>query len=110
MRELRKSITRTLATLALASFGLLLSAQTARAEIYADFQVLPSALGGATNTPVLLDSTSGDYAERLTFGANDKFYSDAYWVLSGTTRNEDTTVVNAGTTGIGVDYSIYAIF
>jgi PEP-CTERM motif len=97
-------------------FGLLamgLSISTASAaEVLPDFTIDINALSTVINVPTLLvaDKFTGNYNEVLTVTAPGQFATEAYWDAGQVVHDDGTIPYNAGTTKLGVDYAIYALF
>lgn len=98
-------------TLAVASFAALGVANSVNAATFPDFTVDPTAYDrfNVGITSFTADKITGNYVEVITFGAGT-FNFSILWQAGQFVANDGTVPVNAGTTGLGFDYGLYATY
>jgi hypothetical protein len=89
---------------ALLAAGAMAFAGSAHADLYPDFQVDPTAYGGAA--VFTADKMTGNYVEVVTFNANNTFDVSLLWQAGLFLSNDGSQVVSH--TGVGVSYDLYA--
>lgn len=102
-------------TLAITSLSVLMSAPfTTNADVFNPFQVNPNAFGDAQGTiglnPFTADKITGNYVEIATFNLDSTFDVALKWEAGQFVTNNGEDPILAGTTGLGVTYSLYALF
>jgi hypothetical protein len=105
---LRKTLMACAATAVCAFSANIASAQTA---LFADFTVDPT--GPAAN--FVADKITGNYVEIANFipsgtSAPGTFTANLYWKAGAFVANDGTNQINSSTTGLGVNYGIYALY
>jgi len=105
---LRKTLMACAATAVCAFSANVASAQT---TVFADFTVDPT--GPAAN--FVADKITGNYVEIANFtpsgtSAPGTFTANLYWKAGAFVSNDGTNQINSSTTGLGVNYGIYALY
>lgn len=77
----------------------------ASAAIFPDFTFDPAA-----SAPFVADKITGNYTEIVTFDGAGNFATSIQWSAGQFVSNDGNTPLNAGTTRLGVDYGMYALF
>jgi hypothetical protein len=97
--------------LATAIVGTGLASTAAMAAAFPDFTVDPTAYDrfNVGITSFTADKITGNYVEVITFGAGT-FSVSILWQAGQFVANDGTTPISAGTTGLGFDYGLYALF
>jgi PEP-CTERM motif-containing protein len=109
MEKSRKSMMRKTLFGTIAALSLVLLPALAGADPLNDFQITPSALGSPA-APITADKAVGGYVETFSVTGPGTFTSDAYWVAGQYFANDGTLALFPVQDGLGIDYSIYAIF
>lgn len=96
--------------LALAAIGAvsLAMAGPAAADLFPDFTINPAAFSGAL--PFNADKITGNYVEVITVNGGGTFDVSIKWEAGQFVASDGTSPINAGTTGLGVSYNLYALF
>jgi hypothetical protein len=86
-------------------------AGAAKADLYPDFSVNPTAYGGSGTFTA--DKITGNYTEVITFNANGTFDISLLYQAGQFVANDGTVALNGGGpggTGLGATYGLYALF
>jgi hypothetical protein len=104
-----KMICKTLLAVAVTAVCALGSnAAMAQSALFPDFTVqIPGTTGTAGQ--FVADKMTGNYTEIINFAANT-FNVSLYWKAAAFVANDGTNSLDAGTTRLGVDYNIYALY
>jgi hypothetical protein len=78
------------------------------AAVFPDFKVDPDMASPASNFTA--DKITGNYAETITFTGPNTFTVSLKWEAGQFVANDGVTPVGAGTSRLGVDYGLYALF
>lgn len=100
---IRKTLLACAVTAAVA-FG----ANASAAELFPDFKV-DASLGG-TNATFTADKITGNYVEIIDFSNTGTFQVSLYWKAAAFVSNEGSNQLDAGDTGLGVNYGLYALY
>ena len=104
---MKNTIRKTLlACAATAAMGVSVSASAD--TIFQDFTV--NANLGGTNAIFVADKMTGNYTEIIDFTNTGKFHVELYWKAAAFVKNDGKTQLDAGDTGLGVNYGIYALY
>ncbi|SMP59708.1 flocculation-associated PEP-CTERM protein PepA [Noviherbaspirillum suwonense] len=82
------------------------TAASAQSTIFNDFTINPV----GENANFVADKMTGNYVEIATFGANNSFDVSLYWKAAAFVSNDGTQQIDAGRSGLGSDYGIYALY
>jgi hypothetical protein len=96
---------------AILAVGAMAVGGSAWADSYPDFQVNPTAYGGAA--PFTADKMTGNYVEVITFNTNNTFNISLLWQAGQFVANDGANPLpNGGPNGTGLTntYSMYALF
>lgn len=85
------------------------SGNAVAAPVLPDFTLNTTVFGGP-NAALVADKFTGNYKEVLTITGLNTFSTVAYWDMGQIVFDDGGTPYNAGQTGLGVTYSIYAVF
>jgi len=85
------------------------SGTASAAPVLPDFTLNTTVFGGP-NAALVADKFTGNYNEVLTVTGANTFSTVAYWDAGQIVHNDGTVPYAAGQTGMGVTYSIYALF
>ena len=84
------------------------NAAMAQSALFPDFTIqIPGTSG--TSGQFVADKMTGNYTEIINFAANT-FNVSLYWKAAAFVSNDGTNSLDAGTTRLGVDYNIYALY
>ena len=102
-----KMIRKTLLAVAVTAVCALGStAAMAQSALFPDFTIDPTGL----NANFTADKMTGNYVEIATFNPGNTFNVSLYWKAAAFVANDGTSQLDAGRTGLGVDYGIYALY
>jgi hypothetical protein len=91
--------------------SLLLGASTASAANFPNFTINAASIEGANIPAFVADKITGNYDEFATFDStNNTFSLSLKWEAGQFVQNDGATALNAKTTGLGTDYSVYALY
>ena len=94
-----------------AATALTLSGVASAAPVFLDFTVDNSAFVPELNeTSFVADKLNGGYAEQVTISALGQVVAAAYANFGTFFANQGADIINAGTSRLGVDYGLYALF
>lgn len=89
----------------------ILAAGSASATVFPDFGVTQGIYGaGAGAATFTADKITGNYVEVITFTGPSTFNISLKWEAGQFVANDGTLPLSAGTTRLGVDYGLYAVF
>jgi hypothetical protein len=92
----------------IAATAALVVAGSASAVVFPDFRVDPDLIAGGPT--FVADKVTGNYAEVITFGPGNAFTVSLQWSAGQFVTNDGVTAIPAGTSRLGVDYGLYALF
>jgi hypothetical protein len=102
-----KMIRKTLLAVAVTAVCALGStAAMAQSALFPDFTIDPI----GANANFTADKMTGNYVEIATFNPNNTFNVSLYWKAAAFVANDGTSQLDAGRTGLTVDYGIYALY
>ncbi len=106
---MNKMIRKTLMAVAVTAVCALGSnAAMAQSALFPDFTVNPT---GIVNPNFTADKMTGNYVEIANFNpVTNTFNVSLYWKAAAFVANNGTSQLDAGTTGLTVDYGIYALY
>ena len=94
-----------------AATALTLSGAASAAPVFLDFTVDNSAYAPrADETSFVADKINGGYAERVTISALGEVSAAAVATFGAFFADQGVNIVDAGVTGLGLDYRLYALF
>jgi len=79
---------------------------SAQSTTFNDFTVDP--IGPAAN--FVADKITGNYTEIANFNTDGTFTANLYWKAAAFVSNDGTNQLNSSTTGLGVNYGVYALY
>lgn len=79
---------------------------SASAAVYNDFVIDPDSTAGGTT--YVADKITGNYTEVVSFDGGGNFYTSILWEAGQFVKNDGSSAIPGGLTGLGNDYLIYA--
>ena len=86
------------------------AAGTTSAAVFPDFDYTPGAANQGSLATFTADKITGNYTEVITFDGLGHFAVSLRWNAGQFVANDGNDPLDAGTTGLGVGYGIYAFF
>lgn len=78
----------------------------ASAAVYNDFTIDPDSVAGGTT--YVADKITGNYVEVVSFDGAGNFATSILWEAGQFVKNNGSSVIPGGLTGLGTDYLVYA--